>query len=134
MKRTFLADNPVQARPMFENNGALWMHVKALTLTGKPCEISVGRKTRTPAQNRRYWSRGVLSQIAMQAEGGKYSAEVWHELLKRMFIGVTELPNGEVIGKSSKSLSTAEFCEFCDKVEAHAITDLGVVFEDLLPH
>jgi hypothetical protein len=66
--------------------------------------------------------------------GRKFDAETWHEQFKRAFIGVIELPNGEVIGKSSTDLSTKEFCEFCDRVEAWAATELGVTFYDLNPH
>ena len=103
---------------------------------GKRLVLVCKLKTRTPAQNRRYWGNGVLAQIAEQAtvNGQLYSAEVWHELFKRKFIGVIELPNGEVIGKSSKGLTTAEFCEFSDQVEAYAVTDHGVIFYDLQPH
>lgn len=101
--------------------------------SGERLVLTVSLRKRTPKQNRRYWGRGVLAQIAEQATvGGKlYSAETWHEVFKRQFIGVDELPNGEVIGKSSKTLTTAEFCNFCDQVEAFACTDLGVVFYDL---
>jgi hypothetical protein len=55
-------------------------------------------------------------------------------MFKRKFIGFDELPNGEVIGKSSTKLTTAEFCAFCDQVEAYAATELGVVFYDLEQH
>lgn len=107
-----------------------WLQAsKTLTLT-------VSLKKRTKPQNRRYWGRGVLAQIAEQAtvNGRLFSAEVWHELAKRKFIGVDELPNGDVIGKSSTSLTTAEFCDFCTRVEAWAATDLGVRFVDLERH
>lgn len=115
-----------QAFPFLANvlqGGATWV-------------LTIARKKRTAAQNRRYWGRGVLAQIAEQAavNGRLYPAEVWHEQLKRMFIGVIELPSGEVIGKSSTSLSTKEFCDFCDEVEAYAATELGVRFVDLEPH
>lgn len=98
--------------------------------------LAVSRRKRTPAQNRRYWGNGVLAQIAAQATVNRklYPAEVWHEQFKRMFIGVIELPNGDVIGASSKDLDTAGFCEFSDKVEAYAAADLGVTFYDLQPH
>lgn len=97
--------------------------------------LSVTRRKRTKPQNRRYWGKGVLAQIAEQATvGGKlYPAEVWHEQFKRMFIGVIELPNGQVQGKSSTQLDTAEFSAFCDAVEAYAATELGVTFYDLAP-
>ena len=104
-----------------------WLQAdKQLSLT---CKL----RTRTPKQNRRYWGKGVLAQIAQQATvGGKlFGAEIWHEQFKRMFIGVIELPDGSVIGKSSADLTTAEFCEFCDQVEAYACTDLYVLFSDL---
>lgn len=102
----------------------------------KTLVLTAGLKKRTKQQNRRYWGRGVLAQIAEQATvGGRlFSDDIWHEQFKRQFIGVEELPNGEVIGKSSTGLTTAEFCEFCDQVEAWAATDLGVRFIDLEAH
>lgn len=95
--------------------------------------LTVTRRKRTQPQNRRYWGRGVLAQIAAQAvvNGKQYSAETWHEMFKRMFIGVEELPDGSVIGKSSTKLTTAEFSEFCTKVEAYAASELCVTFYDL---
>lgn len=99
---------------------------KTLTITAK-------LKKRTPAQNRRYWGRGVLAQVAEQAtvNGRLFSADVWHEQFKRQFIGVIELPNGQVQGMSSTDLTTAEFCDFCTQVEAYAAQELGVRFIDL---
>ena len=98
--------------------------------------LTIKRMTRTKAQNRRYWGRGVLSQIAEQAvvNGRQYDAEVWHEQFKRQFIGVEELPDGSVRGKSSAKLTTAQFSEFCAQVEAYAATSLGVTFYDLDSH
>lgn len=95
--------------------------------------LTVARRKRTSPQNRRYWGNGVLAQIAAQAvvNGRMYSAEVWHEQFKRQFIGVEELPNGQVIGKSSAGLTTTEFSEFCEQVEAYAASELGVTFYDL---
>lgn len=102
---------------------------------GKRWVLTVSLRKRTKAQNRRYWGNGVLKQIAEQATvGGKlYSAETWHEQFKRQFIGVEQLPNGEVIGKSSTELDTAEFSAFCDQVEAYAAAELNVTFYDLMP-
>jgi hypothetical protein len=45
-----------------------------------------------------------------------------------------ELPDGQVTGKSSTTLTTVEFAEFCDRVEAYAAIELGVTFYDLQPH
>lgn len=95
--------------------------------------LTVKRRKRTPPQNRRYWGKGVLAQIAEQAtvNGKLFSAETWHEQFKRMFIGVEQLPDGSVIGKSSTGLTTKEFSDFCTQVEAYAATELGVMFYEL---
>ena len=95
--------------------------------------LTVTRRKRTTQQNRRYWGRGVLAQVAEQAvvNGRLYPSEVWHEQFKRQFIGVIELPNGEVVGKSSTDLTTTQFSEFCTAVEAYAAQELGVTFYDL---
>ncbi len=100
---------------------------------GKRLVLVIRIRARTTAQNKRYWGKGVLAQIAEQAapNGKLYSAEVWHEQFKRQFIGVEELPNGSVIGKSSTELTTIEFADFCTQVEAYAAQELGVVFYDL---
>ena len=116
--------------------GQLYPFLAQVLQGGKRWVLTVSLRKRTKAQNRRYWGNGVLKQIADQAtvNGRLYSAETWHEQFKRQFIGVIELPSGEVIGKSSADLTTAEFCEFCDQVEAYAATHLGVTFYDLETH
>lgn len=115
--------------------GQLFPFLRGLFLPGSKARwvLEVRRRTRTSKQNRRYWGNGVLAQIAAQAVvGGRlYSAESWHEQFKRQFIGVEQLPGGEVIGKSSTSLTTVEFSEFCTRVEAYAASELGVTFYDL---
>lgn len=100
---------------------------------GRRLVLQISLLRRSTQQNRRYWGRGVLAQVAEQAvaRGQLYSAETWHEQFKRMFIGLIELPNGQVQGMSSAKLTKAEFAEFCDQVEAYAANDLGVVFVDL---
>lgn len=111
----------------------VWPRIKATLTAGKRLQITVKPEKRTLPQNRRYWGQGVLAQVAAQAVvGGKmYSAETWHEQFKRMFIGVIELPNGQVIGKSSKDLDKAAFSDFCTQVEAYAAQEIGVRFVDL---
>lgn len=126
------------------NRQQAWIAIKAQLFpflesalqAGGQWVLTVSKKKRTPVQNRRYWGNGVLKQVADQAVvGGKlFPAEIWHEQFKRQFIGFEELPNGEVIGKSSTKLTTAEFCIFCDQVEAYAATTLGVTFYDLEPN
>ncbi len=114
----------------------LYPYLKTSLQDGKRLVMHVGPRKRTKPQNRRYWGRGVLAQIAEQAtvNGKLFAAETWHEQFKRMFIGVIELPDGSVVGMSSTGLDTSEFSEFCTKVEAYAATDLGVTFYDLAPH
>lgn len=111
----------------------LYPFLKAVMQGGGRWLLTVSRMKRTSKQNRRYWGRGVLAQIAEQAtvNGRLYSADVWHELMKKKFIGLVELPDGSVIGQSSRDLSTTQFSEFCSQVEAYAATELGVVFYDL---
>lgn len=116
--------------------GQLFPFLATVLQGGGRWVLAVSRRKRTAAQNRRYWGQGVLSQVAAQAvvNGKLYSTECWHEMFKQQFIGVIELPNGRVVGKSSTDLSTSEFSEFCDKVEAYAASELGVTFYDLQPH
>lgn len=111
----------------------LYPFLKQWLQDGKQLTLTVGLRKRTLPQNKRYWGKGILSQISKQAtvNGRLFSAETWHEQFKRMFIGVIELPNGDVIGKSSTDLDTQEFSEFSDNVEAYAVTELNVIFEDL---
>ena len=129
-----LLQNRAQAWAVIQS--VLFPRLKEVLQGGSVWVLTLTRRKRTPRQNRRYWGNGVLNQIAQQAtvNGRMYEAEVWHEQFKRMFIGVIELPNGDVIGKSSTELDTKEFCEFSDRVEAWAATELGVTFYDLEPH
>ena len=126
--------NRQQARAALK--GQLFPFLAQVLQGGKRWVLTVSLRKRTSKQNKRYWGNGVLKQIAEQAApGGKlYSAEIWHELAKRKFIGVIELPNGEVVGQSSTELTTDEFSRFCDQVEAWAATELGVSFYDLQAH
>ena len=83
---------------------------------------------RNLAQNRYYWQ--MLNQIAENAwvEGRTYTADTWHELAKRKFIGCIDLPGGGLMAMSSTDLNTREFSEYVAKVEAWAATELGVTF------
>lgn len=111
----------------------LFPFLQAVLQGGGRWVLTVTKRKRTKPQNRRYWGRGVLAQIAEQAvvNGRLYSAESWHEQFKRQFIGFEELPNGQIVGKSSADLTTEEFSNFCAQVEAFAASELGVTFYDL---
>lgn len=95
--------------------------------------LTVTRRKRTVQQNRRYFGNGVLKQVSDQAivNGQKFSTDAWHEMFKRMFLGLIELPDGSLSGKSSADLTTVKFSEFCSQVEAYAAGELGVTFTDL---
>ena len=123
--------NRAQAWALITNQ--LYPFLKQWLSDGRQLVLTCKLRTRTTKQNKRYWSRGVLKQIAEQAviNGRQYSAEAWHELMKKKFIGLVELPDGSVIGQSSRDLSTTQFGEFCEQVEAYACTELSVVFYDL---
>ncbi len=105
-------------------------HIAGLSLA-KPWEALVEphKGKRNLAQNARYWK--LLAEIAEQVrvEGRLYSNEVWHEHMKRRFIGLIDLPGGGVIGASTTKENTAEFAEFMTKVESYAASELGVMFE-----
>lgn len=113
--------------------GQLFPFLTQVLQGGHRWVLTVARRKRTVPQNRRYWGKGVLAQVAAQAvvNGRQFPAEVWHEQFKRMFIGVIELPNGDVIGMSSADLTTDQFSDFCSQVEAYAATEHGVIFYDL---
>lgn len=124
--------------------------MSALSGKAKPCEAPGCRVKFAPQRPFQCWcspecgliiSRFKLEKKAREdakAEKLARAAErkadrAKKEQFKRMFIGVIELPNGEVIGMSSATLTTVEFSEFCTKVEAYAATELGVTFYDLVP-
>jgi len=113
--------------------GQLYPFLANVLQGGHRWVLTIKPRKRTSLQNRRYWGQGALAQIAQQAtvNGKLFDAEVWHEQFKRQFIGVVELPNGQVVGKSSTDLTTAEFSDFCTQVEAFASGELGVTFYDL---
>ena len=123
--------NRVQAWAAIKSQ--LFPFLQAVLQGGSRWVLTVTKRKRTKPQNRRYWGRGVLAQIAEQAvvNGRLFSAESWHEQFKRQFIGYDELPNGQIVGKSSADLNTEEFSEFCAKVEAYAANELNVTFYDL---
>lgn len=103
-------------------------------------------KPRKPSQNSLMWA-GPLSDIAHQAwhQGNKYSAEIWHELFKRMYLPEDSdpdiaklakegyrkwdyLPTGErVLIGSTTDLLVRGMAQYITQIEAHG-ADLGVQF------
>lgn len=74
----------------------------------------------------------MLSEIASQAwvNGKQYNAEIWKDFFKREFLGVIELPNGQVMAVSTSKLKVKAFAEFVQKVEVYAVSELLVCFPD----
>jgi hypothetical protein len=116
------------------NAQALWNFLKhnwrALADAGKPLSVSVAehRAKRSGEQNRRLWA--LLNEIAEQAmlDGKHYSAEAWHEHMKRQFIGVEELPGGGTVGISTTTLNVEEFGQYMERIEAWAVQTFGIEF------
>lgn len=118
------------------NAQALWNFLKhnwrALADAGKPLAVSVAehRAKRSGEQNRRLWA--LLNEIAEQAmlDGKHYSTEAWHEMFKRQFIGVEELPGGGTVGISTTTLNVEEFGAYMTRLEAWAAQNFGIEFRD----
>lgn len=125
--KQFILRQPVH----FQNCVAFLANVwEAASKDGKPIAVTIApEKTKRNLQQNRYY-HALLKQIEEQAwvEGRQYSAEVWHEMAKRKFIGFIDLPGGGCIGQSTTSLSVGEFAEFTSQVEAWASQELGVYF------
>lgn len=88
------------------------------------CPTCKRRHKRTLPQNALYWE--LLGEISkrLKPQGQQFSDEVWHEYLKRRYLGADDvkLPNGKtaVIAKSTADCDVAEFGEYFDKVQAWA--------------
>jgi len=127
--RWVIRDSNILARAISHVNSC-WQEANT---SGKPLEVICQPENikRSSAANRYYWD--VLRQISEQAtdhETGRhrYSPEVWHEYMKRQFIGVIDLPGGGGMAESSASLTVQEFSDFTKGVESYAASELGVVF------
>jgi len=114
-----------------QSKEGLWTALRTLVPGRYRVTVTEAKSTRSIEQNSRYWGY-VLPTIAEQVTdeiGKKYSAEIWHEYFKQEFIGIVELPNERVVGKSSRKLSVTEFADFMTQVEAWAV-ERGVTFRE----
>ena len=96
---------------------------------GKAVEVVVRRpkSQRSDPQNRYYWS--VL--VAMIADYCGYTTDEAHEALKWQFL---RRP-ADVVGapdtvRSTTSLSTAEFADYCERIRTWAAVDMGLAIPD----
>jgi hypothetical protein len=117
-----------------------WRLGKAVTTAGRRMRAlfeEVG-DDRSAQQARYYWG-ACLRDISEQAVilGERWTAEAWHELFKRQFLGY-EIKKVKVAGRrkatiirrlrSTTGLSVRKFSDYLDKIQAFAATDLGVQF------
>ncbi len=126
--RTFILRPDSQSR-------ALWPRIVQLisdtVKAGKPVAVQVGeaKAKRSTEQNRRLWAiyRAIAAQV--EVDGKRFSDEVWHEHMKRKFLGCVDLPNGDKMGVSTTTLSTAEFADYMQQVEVEAVM-MGAQIDD----
>jgi hypothetical protein len=87
------------------------------------------KSSRNLEQNKRL--HAMLQEIANQAwvNGRQYPMEVWKESFKRDYLSVVELPNGMLTANPTHKLNIKECAEFMQKIEAYAVSELGVVFD-----
>jgi hypothetical protein len=127
MIRTFVLRDPLHKNSLFSFIESNW---QALARQETPMQVVVTewRAKRSSDQNRRYWA--ILNEIAQAAwlDGRQYAADVWAEFFKRRLIGEEELPGGGSVGISTTTLDVAEFTSYMDKIEAYAVSELGVQF------
>ena len=128
MNASFILSDEVSARRLWGFLKANWREM-AQTETPLVVEVKPYKSKRSVEQNKYYWR--LLGQISRDAWlGGKqFSSEAWHEFYKRLLIGMEELPGGQTAGISSASLSVDEFGDYINKVESHAINELGIELE-----
>lgn len=92
----------------------------------KPHEVIIRpyHPLRTQSQKGRYW--GMLGTIE-KATGN--SRETIHEHCKKHFLELVEVTLGgqtELVPQSTERLNTKDFCEYTERVEAWARTELGI--------
>ncbi len=86
-------------------------------------------KKRSTDQNARYWAiLGEISDWVNEYYGSGLTPEDVHNNMKARILGMRATPIG-VVPKSTTDLTTPSFSEYCDKVQAVAATEWGVVFE-----
>ena len=109
-------------------------HAGPQAAAGRPLVVSIDeyKAKRTGEQNRLL--HALLNDIAEQASvnGKRFSAETWKEHVRRLFIGMEEIdmPDGSRLerGISTTTLSVGDFTQLIDRVQAWAVTELGVQF------
>ncbi|NDY89751.1 hypothetical protein [Ideonella livida] len=84
----------------------------------------------------RYYWGVILAQISEQARvsGARYTPEAWHIHFAEVFLGweFQTVAGGKVrrTRRSTAKLTSSERADYLLQVQAYAVTDLGVVFDD----
>ena len=127
MKKQFLIKN----HHIIANiHGFLSQNYQGVLDSGEVLEVNIclHKSKRNLEQNKRL--HAMLQEIANQVwiNGKQFSMETWKEHFKQMFLGVIELPNSRLMANPTHKLNTKECAEFKQKVEAYAVSELGVIF------
>lgn len=127
MNRTFVLRSDVYTQAVI---AFIQSNAPAMAAKGTPLAVTVteAKSKRSGDQNKRYWA--LLQEIATNGwvEGKQFSADAWHEHMKRTFIGCEEVPKGGTVGISTTTLSVGEFTDYMEKVQAYAAEYLAVEF------
>lgn len=110
-------------RSIWDNlNG--WFENGNLDITIRP-----HKSKRSIEQNKRLWFlyREISEKVFI--DGKRFSQDVWHEFLKRKFIGCIEMPNGQLMGISTTKLSVQEMSEYQEKIISWAAMEHGVLWD-----
>jgi hypothetical protein len=128
VNKTFVLHNETNAKALWAFLKANW---KSMADQGRALAVLIveHKSKRSLEQNKRYWA--ILRDISRQSwvRGKQFNEDAWHELFKRQFSGMDELPNGDMAGISTTTLNVKEFTDYMEEVERYAIEDLGVQFD-----
>ena len=118
-------DNKRPLMTTIYNNLGVWLESNAeLEVCIRPYNSK-----RSIEQNRRLWFlyREISEKVFI--DGKRFSQDVWHEFLKRKFIGCIEMPNGQLMGISTTKLSVQEMSEYQEKIISWASMEHGVLWD-----
>ena len=118
-------DNKRPLMTTIYNNLGAWLEANAeLEVCIRPYNSK-----RSIEQNRRLWFlyREISEKVFI--DGRRFSQDVWHEFLKRKFIGCIEMPNGQLMGISTTKLSVQEMSEYQEKIISWASMEHGVLWD-----
>lgn len=118
-------DNKRPLMTTIYNNLGVWLESNAeLEVCIRP-----HKSKRSIEQNRRLWFlyREISEKVFI--DGRRFSQDVWHEFLKRKFIGCIEMPNGQLMGISTTKLSVQEMSEYQEKIISWASMEHGVLWD-----